>query len=398
MDCTGSMSSYIEAATKNIRSIVEEIVVSEKSDVRLALVEYRDHPPQDSTFVTRVHNFTSKVKEMKGWLEQCKADGGGDEPEAVADALQDILKLSWRPEATKICILISDAPPHGLDPSGDGFPNGCPVGLDPIRIVREMAEKNITLYTVGVEPPIVPYRDFFMALAYITGGQYVPMVNAKLLAQVIIGGVREEISLDRLMQGAQEDIVRAMDQAHTDGLDETETAARIRHTLASKKMHAHRMKNKAGVTSKEAEEYYSKCVDIFKNTWIELIFKPISKLILYCWPYSPKYVVNGISSMCVFLFSGIVHEYYTYVAFSKFSGNQIIFFLLQGLAVCIEYILKRQFHQIYIPKSISFLLTFIFNGITAGYFMQPWISYFVKRQAFKYSLMNLIIRILSDKY
>ncbi|CAF1526217.1 unnamed protein product [Rotaria sp. Silwood1] len=262
MDCTGSMSSYIEAATKNIRSIVEEIVVSEKSDVRLALVEYRDHPPQDSTFVTRVHNFTSKVKEMKGWLEQCKADGGGDEPEAVADALQDILKLSWRPEATKICILISDAPPHGLDPSGDGFPNGCPVGLDPIRIVREMAEKNITLYTVGVEPPIVPYRDFFMALAYITGGQYVPMVNAKLLAQVIIGGVREEISLDRLMQGAQEDIVRAMDQAHTDGLDETETAARIRHTLGSKKMHAHRMKNKAGVTSKEAEEYYSKCVDM----------------------------------------------------------------------------------------------------------------------------------------
>ena len=45
-----------------------------------------------------------------------------------------------------------------------------------------------------------------MSLAYITGGQYVPMVNAKLLAKVIIGGVREEISLDRLMQDAQEDI------------------------------------------------------------------------------------------------------------------------------------------------------------------------------------------------
>jgi len=48
MDCTGSMGPYIESARNNIRSIVEEIVVSEKSDVRMALVEYRDHPPQVS--------------------------------------------------------------------------------------------------------------------------------------------------------------------------------------------------------------------------------------------------------------------------------------------------------------------------------------------------------------
>jgi hypothetical protein len=92
---------------------------------------------------------------MKSWLEQCEAQGGGDTPEAVADALHDVLKLSWRPEATKICILISDAPPHGLDPSnGDGFPEGDPTGVDPLKIVREMAEKQITLYCVGVEPPI----------------------------------------------------------------------------------------------------------------------------------------------------------------------------------------------------------------------------------------------------
>lgn len=48
MDCTGSMASYIESAKNNIRAIVEEIVRSEKSDIRLALVEYRDHPPQVS--------------------------------------------------------------------------------------------------------------------------------------------------------------------------------------------------------------------------------------------------------------------------------------------------------------------------------------------------------------
>lgn len=80
----------------------------EKSDVRLGLIEYRDHPPQDMTFVTRVHQFTESVPTMKSWLEACSADGGGDTPEAVADALNDVTKLDWREKATKICVLISD--------------------------------------------------------------------------------------------------------------------------------------------------------------------------------------------------------------------------------------------------------------------------------------------------
>ena len=36
---------------------------------------------EDHTFVTRTHDFTSSVKEMKGWLEACTAEGGGDQPE-----------------------------------------------------------------------------------------------------------------------------------------------------------------------------------------------------------------------------------------------------------------------------------------------------------------------------
>ena len=55
---------------------MEEIVALEKSDIQLALVEYRDHPPQEDTFVTRSHNFTASIKEMKKWLEDCQAVGG----------------------------------------------------------------------------------------------------------------------------------------------------------------------------------------------------------------------------------------------------------------------------------------------------------------------------------
>jgi hypothetical protein len=49
-----------------------------------------------------------------------------------------------------------------------------------------LAEKGITLYSVGCEPAILPYRDFFMALAYKTGGQYTPLGGAKLLTKIII--------------------------------------------------------------------------------------------------------------------------------------------------------------------------------------------------------------------
>jgi len=101
-----------------------------------------------------VHSFTNSVTEAKQWLEGCSAQGGGDTPEAVADALNDVFNLPWQSKSAKICILISDAPPHGLVKDGDTFPDGCPLGHDPLAIARKMAEKQIILYTVGVEPPI----------------------------------------------------------------------------------------------------------------------------------------------------------------------------------------------------------------------------------------------------
>lgn len=206
MDCTGSMGPYIHNATQSIKKICEEITETEKSNIKLALVEYRDHPPEEMTFVTNTHDFTESVDEMKKWLEACRPIGGGDLPEAVADGLNEAYGLNWRKESTKICVLISDAPPHGLMPQGDSLPNGCPKGIDPLNVVKEMSKKGITLYCVGCEPAISRFKDFFSALAFITGGQYVPLRNAKLLSKVIVGGAVEEISLEKLMEEVQLDV------------------------------------------------------------------------------------------------------------------------------------------------------------------------------------------------
>jgi len=105
--------------------------------------------------------------------------------------LHAALELEYRKDAARVVVLIADAPPHGLEPSGDGFPNGCPCGHDPIDIVRKMAEKGIVIYAVGVEPNIGNYkhgRDFMQACAKMTDGQFLPLTSANLLATVRDGG------------------------------------------------------------------------------------------------------------------------------------------------------------------------------------------------------------------
>ena len=53
-----------------------------------------------------------------------------------------------------------------------------------MSIVGELCQKGVTIYLVGCEPAVHKYKEFYSAMAYITGGQYVPLRNANLLAQV----------------------------------------------------------------------------------------------------------------------------------------------------------------------------------------------------------------------
>jgi hypothetical protein len=134
------------------------------------------------------------------------------------------------------------------------------------------------------------------------------------------------------------------------------------------------------------------CQFRYRYTWMELIFKPVSTFIRHHWPKAPNCLIQSISSICIFVFSGIMHEYFVYVTFRTLSGDQLIFFVLQGLAVIVEYLLKHILRRIHVPKTIGFIITFVFNGLTAGYFIQPWLSYFNRRQKLKYSVIDFVLR------
>ncbi|CAF4384967.1 unnamed protein product [Rotaria socialis] len=242
IDATGSMGSYIKSAQENMRNIVQDIIISEKCLLNVALILYRDHPPQDSTFIIKVNNFTDDMEEAKANIDLASASGGGDGPEAMTPALHAAAHtLSWRTNAVKIAILIADAPPHGLDVNGDHWPNGDPSGHDPIECVALLAEHGITLYTIGCEPAATVYRDFLMALAFKTGGQYIPLDTCANLASVIVGSAKEEISLERLIAQVHEEVMR--EAALRGGpVDETKLTRRLHEVMESGGVKARRVK------------------------------------------------------------------------------------------------------------------------------------------------------------
>ncbi|KAJ3501577.1 hypothetical protein NLJ89_g9277 [Agrocybe chaxingu] len=175
-DTTGSQGPYIEAAKSAIKSICKKITASTSiapEAIRFGLIAFRDHPPQDNT------------------------------------ALAEGLNMGWEENATKMVVLITDAPPHGIGEAGDGF-DASPDQNDPLDIARQMAERGITLFVVACEPELSGYRnavDFYTALTEITGGKMFPLTMADRLGDYIAGTAVETIETEKLISEYKASIV-----------------------------------------------------------------------------------------------------------------------------------------------------------------------------------------------
>jgi hypothetical protein len=113
LDTTGSMGPLIEGAKRKIWSIATSIVDAHpEAEVRMALVAYRDI---GDVYVTKKFDLTTDIQGLYGELLGFRAQGGGDWPESVNEALDvAVTQLSWtrRRSALKIIFLVGDAPPH----------------------------------------------------------------------------------------------------------------------------------------------------------------------------------------------------------------------------------------------------------------------------------------------
>ncbi len=159
-DTTGSMGSYIEKSKDSVRKVITSVKGTKSGaerSVRFAFVAYRDHPPQDTSYVTKVHPLGEEAS-IISFISTVTAAGGGDGPESVLDGLYDsINKIAWRKDSLRYIIHIADAPPHGKEytgGSGDGFPDGCPCKIKIEDLAMQIKEKNIRykLLKIGSYP------------------------------------------------------------------------------------------------------------------------------------------------------------------------------------------------------------------------------------------------------
>lgn len=169
VDTTGSMGGLINAAQQQMIRMIEELSKAAEVVLRIGIVEYRDHPPQDK-MVYRVHPFTGELARAQKTINGLKVDGGGDGPESVLDGvLAACRELQWRAHARRIAVLIGDAPPHGVGCRGDGFPRGCPCGETIDSVTAAAEEARVTLYALGLTTMVA---QSFGQLSAATGGEY----------------------------------------------------------------------------------------------------------------------------------------------------------------------------------------------------------------------------------
>jgi flavin-binding protein dodecin len=113
LDTTGSMSGLIEGAKQKIWSIANQMASGQPTpEIRIGLIGYRD---RGDAYVTRVHDLDSDLDAIYGQLQAFSANGGGDTPESVNQALNEaVTRLSWSEgdEVYKVVFLVGDAPPH----------------------------------------------------------------------------------------------------------------------------------------------------------------------------------------------------------------------------------------------------------------------------------------------
>ncbi len=243
VDNTGSMGPYIENTKRKILEIIRTIKKEELCKrLRVGLVSYRDHPPEESTYVTQKFELSPDTEKIEKNIRSMSASGGGDGPEAVSDALHVANRMEYLRDAAKVMVLVGDAPPHGVE-EGDRWPDGPPSGIKWRDEVKKAYEKGIVIHTVGCFPEIQNYQNAvkaFQEIASGSEGKFIPLNEAELLVKVITGVAIEEI--DKL--AIQEAILKEMGVSMED-FDEGEEITDEKIAELASKVHAGGLRKRA---------------------------------------------------------------------------------------------------------------------------------------------------------
>lgn len=167
VDATGSMGDELEFLKEDLKSVIDS-VKSYDSDLAIytSTVFYRD---EGDAYLVRKSEFTNDLNKTIAFINQQRADGGGDFPEAVHTALHTAInELHWSESAkTRIAFLLLDAPPHYTTEIVNSIHSS----------ITNAAQKGIKVIPVTASG-IDKETEFLMRfMAILTNGTYVFITN-----------------------------------------------------------------------------------------------------------------------------------------------------------------------------------------------------------------------------
>lgn len=151
-DTTGSMSDMIGSLVAQTTSFVQE-AASRRLDLRWSLIAFGDLRIQGDRivrypFTDDTASFSRTLREMPRFI------GGGNSSETSLDALSvAALHDGWSATAVRMCILLTDEPPAGLE-------------VDLETVGRQLRERRIVTFCVA------PDHRAYRWLAQVTGGEW----------------------------------------------------------------------------------------------------------------------------------------------------------------------------------------------------------------------------------
>jgi hypothetical protein len=137
LDTTGSMGGLIQGAKDKIWSIANEMVSAKPTpEIRFGLIGYRDRGDE---YVTQVYPLSEDLDDIYGKLMAFQAQGGGDTPESVNQALHEaVTKMDWSPDkhVLKIVFLVGDAPPQMGYQDDVKYPETCQLAVSKDLVIN----------------------------------------------------------------------------------------------------------------------------------------------------------------------------------------------------------------------------------------------------------------------
>ena len=111
-DATGSMGDELRYLQEEMKDVIARAKEATGGlNIRTGAVVYRDHGDE---YLTRISRLTTDIQTTQTFIDKQEANGGGDYPEAMPEALMAALNSAgWDADArARIAFLILDAPCH----------------------------------------------------------------------------------------------------------------------------------------------------------------------------------------------------------------------------------------------------------------------------------------------